>query len=293
MKRFILLSIFSFSFFTGFSQTTGVVIDIETLEPIPYANICIKSSNFGTTSNTKGEFTIYESLENALLIVSTIGYEKETIAAKEQYIEIYLKPKVYELKEVSVKPNRTKTKLIVNSLKNKKSNHSIACNGYSWIAAKYFKYQPEYTAVPYIKSIKILTNSRISNAKFNVRLLSADENGEPSAEIFENNIIVSARWGKKPVIIDLSDKHIRFPENGFFVALEWFVIEENAHHYSYTNKGSREKLAGISYEPKFSVFKKYGESDTWHYIGGKWYKISLTPNENEYLDLAIELTLTN
>ena len=293
MKKYIVLVAFCLYYTCSFAQTRGVVIDFETSEPIPYANICIKDSDFGTTSNEKGEFTIAQNLENSFLIVSTIGYEMATIAPKEKYIKIYLTPKVYDIVEVTVKPNRVKTEIIVNSLRKKKTNHSFSSSGFSWIVAKQFDYKPEYSATPYIKSIKILTNSWIRNAKFNVRLLSADMSGEPSGEIFENNIIASAKRGKRAVVIDLSDKNIRFPENGFFVALEWFIFEENAYRYTYTRKGSKEKLDGVRYEPMFSVFKKYGESETWIYSGGEWYRKSLTMNENEYLDLGIELTLTD
>ena len=293
MGKYLVLLALCLYFTCSFAQTRGVVIDFETSKPVPYANICIKDSNVGTTSNEKGEFTIAEKQENALLIVSSIGYEMETIAPKSEYVKIYLTPKVYDIMEVTVKPNRLKTEIIVNSLKKKKSNHRLVSNGFSWITAKQFDYKPEYSATPYIKSIKILTNSWIRNAKFNVRLLSVGENGEPSDEIYENNIIALAKRGRRAVNIDLSDKNIRFPENGFFVALEWFIFEDNAHRYTYTKKGSKRKYADVSYEPNFYMFRKYGESETWSYSGGKWFKSRFTPIENEYLDLGIELTLTN
>ena len=75
--------------------------------------------------------------------------------------------------------------------------------------------------------------------------------------------------------------------------MEWLILDENVFRYTYTKKGSKEKYDGISYEPKFSVFRKQGESETWVYIGGKWFRKGMTQNPDEYLDLAIELTLSN
>jgi len=293
MKKIILLTTFCFAIYFSFSQTKGIVLDIETKEPIPYVNISIKDSNFGTTSNEIGEFNIKENTENVFLVVSSIGYENALVEVSEKEIVIYLKPKTYEIKEVFVKPNKEKREIIVNSLKKKRSNNSFACNENAWIAAKQFDFKPEYKETPYISNIKILTSSSINNAMFNVRLLSANENGEPFEEIYNENIIAYAKWGKKTVNINLSDKRINFPEKRLFIALEWLIIEKNEFRYSYTMKGSKKKYEGVSYEPKFSVFNEHGESETWIYIGGKWHRKSISQNENEYLDLAIELTLTN
>lgn len=293
MKKIILLTTFSLTILLCFSQTKGKILDKETSEPIPYVNISIKDKNFGTTSNEKGEFNIKEKTENEFLVVSSIGYEKEIVVVEGKEIVIYLKPKSYEIKEVHVKPNKEKREIVINSLKNKRSNHNFACWDYAWIAAKYFTNKPEYNETPYINSIRILTDSRVKNAMFNVRLLSTNENGEPFEEIYNENLIAYARKGKNTVSINVSDKNIYFPENGLFIALEWLIIEENVFEFNYTKKGSKEKYEGISYEPRFSVFKKQVESETWMYIGGKWRRNGVIPYENEYNDLAIELTLRN
>jgi hypothetical protein len=292
-KKITILTTFCLSTLISFSQTKGKVLDFETSEPISFVNISIKDRNFGTTSNEKGEFIINENTENEFLVVSSIGYENALVEVAEKEIVIYLKPKTYEIKEVIVKPNKEKREIIVNSLRKKRSNHSFACNEYAWISAKQFDFKPEYKETPYISNIKILTNSRINNAMFNVRILSANEKGEPSEEIYYENIIAYAKRGKKTVNINLSDKRIKFPEKRIFIALEWLIIEKNEFRYSYTMKGSKKKYEGVSYEPKFSVFNEQGESETWIYTGGKWYSKSMSQNENEYLDLAIELTLTN
>lgn len=293
MKIIFTFFLIFFTHFLSFSQTKGIILDKETSEPIPYANISIKNHNFGTTSNENGEFIINENTDNEQLVISSIGYENAIIKLNGDNNRVYLKPKSYIIREVYVKPRKERLRRIVNSLKNKRSKHSFACNEYAWIAAKHFKYNSEYSETPFISKIIIQTSSRVNNAKFNVRLLSSNEKGEPSEEIYSENLIAYAKRGKRAVKIDLSDKNIVFPENGLFVALEWLIIEENVFKYVYTMNGSKKKYDGISYEPKFSVFRKQGESETWVYIGGKWFRKGMTQNPNEYLDLAIELTLSN
>jgi len=288
MKKLLLFLGIILFFINGFSQIKGIVLDINTKNPIPYANISIKDSNYGITSDSKGEFIINSDSLNFTIILSSIGYEKKNFEVKHSEIKIFLKPKIYDLPEILIKAQEKK-KLVINRLNKKGLNHLFACGGFSWIPSKFFEYKSNYTETPYISSLKILVQSEINRAKFNIRLLSANENGEPQEEIFNENIFAYASKHKKFVTVNLANKMIRFPEKGLFVALEWLVIDENLHKYSYTMKGSTEKLEGKSYEPKFSVFPSQNDDFIWIYSGGKWRK-SKTFSQN---DLAIELTLSN
>ncbi|HDP54820.1 MAG TPA: carboxypeptidase-like regulatory domain-containing protein [Bacteroidetes bacterium] len=293
MKRIPLVTLFCFLVFTALSQSAGVIISSETLEPIPFANISKKGSSFGTTSNENGKFNVCEQLKGAVVIVSAIGFEQQQFTISDKQDTIYLTPKQYELKEVVVRPTGERKEVIVNPISRKRTNYTLFSNGYAWIVAKHFSCKPEYNATPYIKEIRVSTQSKIKDAKFNVRLLSVNHKGEPSDEVFGKNIIASAKKGKKNTTINFEMDTVAFPEDGLFVALEWLIVEANAHAYSYTVKGSKKKHKGIMYQPHFSVFKKEGESPTWIYYGANWHQTGLTPNANEYLDLLIELTLTN
>nr|MBD3620666.1 carboxypeptidase-like regulatory domain-containing protein [Sunxiuqinia sp.] len=62
-------------------EITGFVKDRESQEPIPFANIWIKGTTRGTMSDTNGQFVIKLS-QNDTLCVSTIGYQKWEIPAK-------------------------------------------------------------------------------------------------------------------------------------------------------------------------------------------------------------------
>jgi hypothetical protein len=60
----------------------GRVIDTKTGEPIIGANIMIKGSGKGTSTNKQGEFSI-TAIDGNLLIVSFVGYETKEVAVKD------------------------------------------------------------------------------------------------------------------------------------------------------------------------------------------------------------------
>ncbi|NPV11638.1 MAG: TonB-dependent receptor [Ignavibacteria bacterium] len=91
MKRAIIKFSILFAFFSHilFSQTIvstieGKVTD-ETGSPLPLANVFIKETNIGTTTDSKGNFRLITKPGNYTLEVSYVGYEKKKI-------EISLKP---------------------------------------------------------------------------------------------------------------------------------------------------------------------------------------------------------
>jgi hypothetical protein len=92
---------------------------------------------------------------------------------------------------------------------------------------------------------------------------------------------------------------MEFPKEGFFIAIEWLIIESNKHEYSYTMQGSGKKLTGISYEPAIGTVPAETDENSWVFNQGKWREIFKNKNgilkryKDKYSLLAIELTLTN
>jgi hypothetical protein len=87
----------------------GRIVTSDDGKPVASANIFLANTSVGTTSDEKGEFVIerfpggrYE------LVVSFVGYESYVISVQSNrlpaYLEIKLKPKVNELKEVVLEP---------------------------------------------------------------------------------------------------------------------------------------------------------------------------------------------
>lgn len=100
MNYLILFILISFS---GFSQTlSGTVIDQETQETIPFANVLIGDS-YGVITNDEGQFNIavdrFQPSDS--LVFSFLGYARHSVAIKDfDQNPIYLVPSVDNLDEV-------------------------------------------------------------------------------------------------------------------------------------------------------------------------------------------------
>lgn len=281
-----------------FSQLKSVIIDSETKEKIPYVNIWVENENIGTTSNEKGEFKL-EIDGTKVILFSAIGFETKKISSDSIKNILELKPLITQLNEVVIKSKKKSQKLIIGKFKKSKINHYFACGTKPWITARYFKFKEEYNNTSFLNKIRLLTNSDVENSKFNIRLYGVSENGEPKDYIYDENIIGIAKKGKKITEIDMSDLNIEFPKDGFFIAIEWLIIESNKHEYNYTMKDSNKKLTGISYEPSIGTVPAETDENSWIFNQGKWRKIfknnsgTLKRYKDKYNLLAIELTLTN
>lgn len=104
-KHILLLLLFLFNY-SAFSQIiTGVVLDEETNETIPFATIYFGGTFVGTSADSEGNFTIdiseYASMP---LKFSAIGYHTFSLTGHKstELSIVYLKPKVYEINEALV-----------------------------------------------------------------------------------------------------------------------------------------------------------------------------------------------
>jgi hypothetical protein len=119
MKNSLLISYLFISLIPGnfYAQSfnnviNGTVKDLETSEVLPYVNIFISYSTWGTTSDLKGSFELTSIRPgNYELVFSMIGYE--TVAKSVQLTEssdisfyVLLKKKIYEIDEVKISGNR-------------------------------------------------------------------------------------------------------------------------------------------------------------------------------------------
>ncbi len=89
-----------------FIKLTGIIVDKETKEPVPYASIGLENSGIGTSTNLKGEFSfnINKSLiqSNRKIHISCVGYKVGFISVNEDFQQIDLEPSQTELREVII-----------------------------------------------------------------------------------------------------------------------------------------------------------------------------------------------
>ena len=281
----------------AFGQIRATVKDSVTLLPVPYVNIWVEGENTGTTANEQGYFSLQASPNSGNIIFSSIGYHTKRVSVQALKGEVLLNPVIVPLDEVIVKPPKNK-KLTIAKFRKAGINYYFACNKEPWITARFFKYDPSYSATPYLKGISLLTNGHVAHSTFNIRIYAVDKTGKPGEYLCAQNILAVARKGKHLTRVDLSDRHIRFPQNGLFIALEWFITDENRYDYSYTVLGSSEKLSGTSYEPHFGTIPADTDENSWIYRKGGWERIwknngTVEKYKDKYNLLAIELDLSN
>lgn len=103
----LLFLLFSFLPQQGVSQTiTAKIIDGQTGESIPYANIIVNNSE-NLVSNSEGYFTLSEknSDDAVQLLVSYLGYANQTLTVaelKRNQNKISLQPGMIELSDVTL-----------------------------------------------------------------------------------------------------------------------------------------------------------------------------------------------
>jgi hypothetical protein len=83
-------------------QVRGLVFDAQTREPIPFANVMVKGTTIGTTSNFDGRYDLMVPPGATHLQVSFVGYKFKEIAINASEINIPLEQAVVALEEVVV-----------------------------------------------------------------------------------------------------------------------------------------------------------------------------------------------
>jgi len=137
VDNYIVVSPIKASADSFFQTIRGLVIDEQSGEPLPGANIILSGEKTtGTVSNTNGQFSIKASVGRRELIVSFIGYVTRKIplllnTGQEPYLEIGLEPSVSELEEVEVKASFEKAKPI---------NESVYTSGRSFSLDEAYRY---------------------------------------------------------------------------------------------------------------------------------------------------------
>lgn len=107
MRYFLLL--FLLISFNAFSQSiSGVVMDGEFNEPLPFANVLVKGTKIGSTTDIDGKFQIKVEAGTYTVVFSFIGYSTVEIsevivkANKDTFLQVTLKSSSNQLNEVVV-----------------------------------------------------------------------------------------------------------------------------------------------------------------------------------------------
>ncbi|WP_158974980.1 erythromycin esterase family protein [Cellulophaga sp. L1A9] len=107
----------------------GQVLDKESNEPIPFATIILKKEEIYRVADENGFYELpvkKTMLQNSSVVISSMGYDSNTITVKELKDKSYLKPKFEELSEVVITGYLLPKTVLKKAVLNKKLNHPTA-----------------------------------------------------------------------------------------------------------------------------------------------------------------------
>jgi hypothetical protein len=215
---------------------SGVLINSQNNQPIPYANIGIVGKNIGTTSDANGFFNIIldSKFDKETLCISSIGFESREYVIgsfkqeshNDNKIQIFLVPKTYTLAEVVIKPVKIKFFTLGNFC------DPVSCYGNAFYSKQLGTeigvriIPPSMVKKTYINTFRFYVGEFTFNS-FPVRLNIYNlNNGLPFENILKEPIFIEIK-DKGEYNIDLSKMNIAV-EGGFFISLEYYQIADEA-----------------------------------------------------------------
>ena len=145
---FVLFSLISISYGTVFGQYTleveGYIKDSVTNNFLPDVAVSLRGTSVGTSSAGNGFYNIRTTSDSTMLVVSCIGYETQHIPIKNGHnrIDVNLKPALFNLDEVVVRPRRERyarkdnpaVSFIEQMIARREMNNPIDCDYFSYRA---------------------------------------------------------------------------------------------------------------------------------------------------------------
>ncbi|MFS4467714.1 carboxypeptidase-like regulatory domain-containing protein [Maribacter sp. 2210JD10-5] len=267
------------------AQMEATIIDSITGESVSQVNIWLTDKGQGTFSDEKGFFSFKKTFGAEKVIFSAVGYKTKEVPINQIHEKILLSPQTTVLNEAVVQARKSKRRLTkrVNRINRLRIKSILPGFENPQILAKYFPYKKEYRKTRFLKEIRLFTQSSYEHASFNIRLFSVGKDSFPDGYIYSKNIRVLTRKGKKITRIDLNDENIVFPEDGFFLGVEWVRVKENLSIWN-------------SFEPYIGFEIHDNNEGSWFYRRGVWKPMWELSNEGvprgEYRHLAAELILS-
>jgi hypothetical protein len=207
-------------------RLTGKVLDLNTRQPVPYANIGLFEKNLGTLSDEDGSFELIipSRYRNDTVLFSSIGYKRHGVAvnillAQSGANDILLTPEIIMLKDVTVTYKKSKKQRLgwmggkdgVLPLDTLQGGGAVALLVESPGTASYVEKL----------QVRLMYNSK-DTLQFRLHFYAYDAARDaPGAELLQKEIILkeTSRFGW--LRYNLEEHDIRIYEKKFFVGFEW------------------------------------------------------------------------
>ncbi len=137
-----------------FRTINGVVVDINSGNPLPYASVSLKNSSFSNVSNSDGEFslTFPGSYMKDSVVVSYMGYRNKVVPVTDfiskRGRKVSLSPTTIDIRSITIRPNDPLA-LFTSAFSSKaiKSNYPSAAVGMSGFYREIIKKGNKYLSL--------------------------------------------------------------------------------------------------------------------------------------------------
>ena len=246
---------------------TGQLLDIETNEPIAFANIILKEEEIYRVADKNGFFDLTVNkrmFNNATATISSLGYETVNVNLKELKDKTYLQASFESLAEVVITANLTPISVLKKAVKKKYENHSEEPFNYYRYSNSIFN-QNDVTTLNLDVitknydngfSSEYVTTNRVEEIRWNKNLLgnkikyTGSLFGGREDAIRYSNILHKRKYKK----FDLEFVSSGLPENnGLYI----IAFKTDRNRWNYTNRGYPTEYSGKVYIDKnsFAIVK--------------------------------------
>ncbi len=167
VKKIIFLGMFMLCGMVQAQDVSGVIAD--TSGPLPGANVIVKGTTNGTTTDFDGKFTLSDVSANAILQISFVGYSSQEVALNgKKIIKVILTENANSLDEVVVVGYGSKKKSLVTGAISSIKSDDIKNNGATRV---------EGAMQGKVSGISVLSNSGSPGAASKIRIRGTGSNG--------------------------------------------------------------------------------------------------------------------
>jgi hypothetical protein len=222
----------------GNAQTIrGTLHDQQTGEPVPFANIGIPGMNLGTASDAEGRFLldVGKASDSDLFRVTCIGYEPAAfdvaairhLAKAKGVVLINLKPKTYILREVTVKPVKTKMFTLGNPCTIESAYGNAFYSKELGTEIGVVMELPRRRHKAWLKSFRFVVGKFTYGESFPVRMnIYSFEEGKPGANLLREPVFLEiTREGEYLVNLEPCNLVVT---GDFLVSLEYYCVMDQS-----------------------------------------------------------------
>lgn len=295
----LLLLVFPLGLFAQKNTTiSGKVVDSETAEAIPFANVYFKGTNIGTTTDFDGFYKLSSTTPTDSLVVSYVGYKVRTKAIekdKTQTINFQLPPDVQTLKEVVVttKYENPAWEILRNVVDNKDKNDASALPAY-----EYERYNRVEIDIDNIsdefrqkKTVKKIVAALDSLQKI------VGEDGKPILPIYVSETISGIYYRKNPEkmfekVVKAQVTGVGFADNSTMSEFIANIFQEYNFYQNFLRIGNKDLVSPIS--SSWRNYYDYKLEDDYPKVGNEnCFRISFTPKRVQDLAFTGVIWISN